>query len=152
MTGTPPTYREIVPPPDLAELVACCWVSRGSFAAASKPVLARVLPDGCMDILITLGDFPQAVDGKDNRHRAFVVGTMTQVQVFALGGTVDLIAVRFKPGGVGPFLQVPADELVNMGAPLEALLLGSPRSAAWQLESMPSAVWPSASTPRAATL
>ena len=60
--------------------------------------LARVLPDGCMDILVALGDFPRPLDSADLApHRAFVVGTMTRQQLFVLEGRVDMVAIRFKP-------------------------------------------------------
>ena len=46
---------------------------------------------------------------------------MTRWQVFALEGRVDIVAIRFRPGGARPFLRTPASELVDVGAPLEAL-------------------------------
>ena len=115
-----PLYREIRPPPELSAVVDCCWIQRGDFMPAISPTLARVLPDGCMDILVTLGDFVRPVENEPHAHRAFVVGTMTRVQIFALEGRVDIVAVRFRPGGASPFLRAPASELVNLGAPLSA--------------------------------
>ena len=114
-------YREIRPPPELSDVVECCWIQRGDFAPATKPTLARVLPDGCMDILVTLGDFPRPLEAEPHGHRAFVVGTMTRRQIFAFAGRVDIVAIRFRPGGARPFVQAPASEFVNLGAPLEAL-------------------------------
>ena len=116
-----PVYREILPPAELSDVVACCWIQRGNFAPATPPTLARVLPDGCMDILVTLGDFVRPLDRTDlPTHRAFVVGTMTRQQLFALEGRVDMVAIRFKPGGARPFLRAPASDLVDLAAPLEA--------------------------------
>ena len=120
MSGSHPIYHEISPPTELADVVECCWIQRGKFSPASAPSLARVLPDGCMDIIVTLGDFLQPLDDTAHSHRAFVVGTMTRRQIFVLEGSVDMIAVRFRPGGARPFLRVPAHELVDLGAPLEA--------------------------------
>ena len=116
-----PVYREILPPTELSDVVACCWIQRGNFAPATPPTLARVLPDGCMDILVALGDFPRPLDSEDLApHRAFVVGTMTRQQFFVLEGRVDMVAIRFKPGGARPFLRAPASDLVDLAAPLEA--------------------------------
>ena len=71
-----PVYREILPPIELSDIVACCWIQRGDFAPATRPTLARVLPDGCMDILVSLGDFPRPLDGDDLptlwRHPYFI--------------------------------------------------------------------------------
>ena len=116
-----PVYREILPPVELSDVVACCWIQRGDFTPATPPTLTRVLPDGCMDIMVTLGDFARPLDSEDQpTYRAFVVGTMTRQQVFALEGRVDMVAIRFKPGGARPFLRAPASELVDLAAPLEA--------------------------------
>jgi hypothetical protein len=104
-----PVYREILPPTELSDVVDCCWIQRGDFAPPTRPTLARGLPDGCMDILVALGDFPRPLDSEDLApHRAFVVGTMTRQQLFVLEGRVDMVAIRFKPGGARPFLRVPA--------------------------------------------
>lgn len=121
MSASHPIYREILPPPELADVVQCCWIQRGWFAPASAPTLARVLPDGCMDIIVSLGDAPQPLDASPQSSRAFVVGTMTRRQIFVLEGRVDMIAIRFRPGGARPFLSVPAHELVDLSAPLGAL-------------------------------
>ena len=121
MTGSNPIYREIPPPAELADVVECCWIHRGRFSPPSAPSMARVLPDGCMDIIVTLGDFVHPLDDDPHHHRAFVVGTMTRRQIFVLEGAVDMIAIRFRPAGARTFLSVPAHELVNLGVPLEAL-------------------------------
>ena len=101
-------------------MVECCWIQRGDFAGAPSPAV-RVLPDGCMDILFTLGAFSHPFGGEVHPHRAFVVGTMSRSQLFDFQGWVEHVAIRFRPGGARPFLQVPAVELLDTGAPLEAL-------------------------------
>ncbi len=69
-----PLYREIRPPPELSDVVECCWIQRGDFTPATQPTLARVLPDRCMDIVVTLGDFVRPVEGEAHEHRALPAG------------------------------------------------------------------------------
>lgn len=78
----------------------------------TRPVADRVLPDGCMDIIVDVG------------HTAVVpcaVGTMTRPLDVTYSGSVDLFAVRFRPGTARPFLDAAADEMTDDVAPLDAL-------------------------------
>ncbi len=84
----------------LAPYVQCYW----SIAPSARPFTNRVLPDGCLDILI-------AVDAAG--CAAKVVGTMQRAEVHAMSGLETFIGVRFKPGGAFPFLRLPLDEVTN---------------------------------------
>jgi AraC-like DNA-binding protein len=60
------------------------------------------VPDACLDFLFDLtGD------------AAEVVGTMTRPLPVHRGPTMDLLGVRFRPGGIGAFLRLPADDLTD---------------------------------------
>src|SRR5262245_36468230 len=96
-------YREIPPHPALRPFVDRFWISE---TATSLPP-RRILPDGCIDVLVDLGRGGQA--------RA--VGTMTHAIVFAPGAPVRIAAVRFRPGGAVPFLGVAASELTDRTLP-----------------------------------
>jgi len=50
-----------------------------------------------------------------------VVGALTRALVFAPGGAVRLVGVRFRPGGAVPFLRVAADELTDTRCPCAEL-------------------------------
>ena len=91
-------YRELVPPPELRPYVDRFWLR---VPGASPPAPARILPDGCIDVLI------DADSGK-----ARVVGTMTVAVVHDAPAT-RLAAVRFRPGGARPFLRVDSAELTD---------------------------------------
>jgi AraC-like DNA-binding protein len=76
------------------------WVSTA--AANAEP--RRILPDGCLDLIVDLTDGGHAV----------AVGTMTRAVVFHPEAPVRTVAVRFRPGGAFPFLGgVSADELTD---------------------------------------
>lgn len=92
-------YRELVPHPALRPFVDRFWISVDDAA----PPARRILPDGCIDVLVDL-----AAQG-----RALVVGTMTSASVFAPRGPVRIAAVRFRPAGAVPFLGVAARALTD---------------------------------------
>jgi AraC-like DNA-binding protein len=94
-------YRETAPPPALRGLVECAWVSSGGPGT-------RVLPDGCMDLLLApTGSL--SVAGPDTH--AFVTPP----------SPTWTAGVRFRPGVLPRLLGVPAVELRNRRAPLDAL-------------------------------
>jgi AraC-like DNA-binding protein len=127
-------YREIVPELCLRPFVDRFWVQTsagaggaggvgiagiGGFgdagaAGVATPRSHRVLPDGCIDVLVHLGD-----DGATE-----IVGTMTSAIVVP-GGPSEVAAVRFKPGGAAPLLGLPVAELTDRSVPLADLASAS---------------------------
>lgn len=107
-------YREHRPAPALRDAVQCYWTLRGTVDGAA-PVRNRVLPDGCIDILFDLGE------GADAGEAARVIGAMKSAEVVWLRGSVDLLGVRFHPGGAPGFLAERAGGLTRRTAPLSAL-------------------------------
>ena len=72
------TYREITPSPNLAPFVECFWAGD-----IFKDCSARILPDGCADILF--------ITRKNELIETQVVGVMTRPHVVPLAaGTVRL--------------------------------------------------------------
>jgi AraC-like DNA-binding protein len=107
-----PVYREHAPSPALAGLVRCYWTSRSAAPLATAHV-SRVLPDGCMDVIFNLGDPPLPASAPQNTLRSYVVGVMRVPLHVHLAGTVDMLGVRFHPGGASPFVPAPAAELTD---------------------------------------
>lgn len=93
------SYQEIAPHPALRAFVDRFWVSATEAGAGPR----RILPDGCIDLL---------VDTTRGEH-AVVVGTMTRAVVFAPSTPVRIVAVRFRPGGAVPFLKTSARGLTD---------------------------------------
>lgn len=95
-------YRERLPAPALRRIVACYWtLTPVSSVDAATPLSQRVLPDGCMDILVRVGR-----DGAE----ANVVGTMTRAIVVPLDDTASFVGVRFRPGEATALLDVAASD------------------------------------------
>lgn len=99
--------REFSPPPLLAPFVDRFWY-RGPDESAGSEVPHRVLPDGCLDIVV------------GPRH-AIVVGAMTRPILVPPADGAGLLGVRFRPGMATAFLQLPAAALTDDRAPLEAV-------------------------------
>ena len=108
-------YSEHRPPPDLAAWVACFWRIRGAIDIGI-PYFHRVLPDGCADLLFDLESARRA-----GGSPAELVGPMSQASVYPMRGAVDLLGVRLRPGVVNAFTGIPADRVLDGGAPLADL-------------------------------
>ena len=112
------TYREHAPHPALGRHVECYWTIR-HHVPPGKPVTATVLPDGCMDIIVALGSPAGSRHG--SRGAPYVVGTMTRPLDVHYPGEVDLVGVRFRPGGSGPYLRIEAFEITDRAVTLSDL-------------------------------
>jgi AraC-like DNA-binding protein len=101
----PMGYSEHAPPPDLQASVVCFWTGVAfPGVGGATSAMRRVLPDGCVDIIIAFtGDH---VD-------ASAVGTMTRPLILSEPGPEVHIGVRFRPGHAYTALQIPADELTD---------------------------------------
>jgi AraC-like DNA-binding protein len=108
-------YCEIKPQPQLRRFVECFWTlaSDESVPNASQ---TPILPDGCVELILNCGaPFEQTNEnGERTRQPAyFLVGQMTRPVLIAPTGFVELIGIRFHPGGTMPFLKQPLHELTN---------------------------------------
>lgn len=112
-------YTEIPPKAPLNRLVECFWTLEGDAADASEP--ERILPDGCVELILNFGtEFSQhSENGPRLQPRNFLVGQMTGPIVISPTGRVELLGIRFHPGGTSPFLRTPlhevTDQVVELG-------------------------------------
>ena len=103
-------YSEHDPGLALRGDVECVWTWAGP---AAEP--HRVLPDGCVDVI---------VDAR--RGEAMVVGTMTRSLVVP-AGEFDLVAARFRPGRAGAWFDAPLDDLTDAHVDLGDVWHDAPR-------------------------
>lgn len=97
------------PPPRLADSVKAIWCVRGTKREFDAP--EPIVPDGCVEIVLNLGDrFINAETGAV-QPRDLLAGQMTRPVVALPTGEVDLIGVRFKTGRAGAALRIPMWEL-----------------------------------------
>ena len=105
-------YREFSPAPTLRPYVRCYWVLRADTTGDASP--QRVLPDGCVEIIINLGArfIRHDESGRTERQPLeLVVGPTTRYMTIAATGAIRLVGVRFAPGGAVPFLSVAPQEV-----------------------------------------
>ncbi|HEX5385408.1 MAG TPA: DUF6597 domain-containing transcriptional factor [Gemmatimonadales bacterium] len=100
-----PRYVEWAAGEQLAPWVDRYWCSG---AAHSAPHHTRVLPDGCVDLVFDLA----------HADAPLVVGAMRRPLLVRHSGPVDIVGVRFRPGGALPFLDVTLRELTDARVPL----------------------------------
>ena len=97
-------YREYLPHPSLREYIDAYWIveSENSFATTH-----RIYPDGCIDIIINLGnDFSTDSGGFTMMNeRAYLVGTMTRYKDTVRQPGSLLLGIRFKPLGFPSFFK-----------------------------------------------
>ena len=105
-------YRELSPAPALRSYVRCYWTLRADATGEASP--QRVLPDGCVEIIINLGARFTRHDESgrsEGQPLELVVGPTTRHMTIAPSGVIRLVGVRFAPGGAVPFLSVAPREV-----------------------------------------
>lgn len=109
-------YREFEPDLRLRPAIKCYWflTGRTNFVAdGDEREFERILPDGCSELIFHCGDrFTQQVpSGTVEQPRTLLIGPNTRAVVVRPGSEVDVVGVRFHPGGMALLGDVPATEL-----------------------------------------
>lgn len=100
-----PAYRELAASGALALRVEAAWSLSGAVLPGGRTWPNRVVPDGCIDILFDL-----------RLGTASVIGPMTRAICYPVDGPIDLLGIRFRPGGAAPLLDPEAAELRDLAA------------------------------------
>jgi len=103
MTGEQPSYGEVKPSPPLVPYVQCYW---SITAASAPPVLNRICPDGCADIIVDLSA-TLAMGGAPGVGRLLRGGTMLRAARI-LWPAPFIYWACVSPGAAGSDLR-PAD-------------------------------------------
>jgi AraC-like DNA-binding protein len=116
-------YGELKPTPALQPFVECFWTLEGDGSTGLSPP-ERILPDGCVELILNFGDrFFQ--HGENNQRelqpRHFLVGQMSGPILISPAGRVELLGIRFQPGGTRAFLDLPAHEFTDRVVELGSL-------------------------------
>jgi AraC-like DNA-binding protein len=91
-------YREVRPDARLRPAIRCYWFLHGTMPA---PAPERIFPDGCCELIFHCGDrFSQHRDGQlIEQTRTLLIGPSTRALLIQPGRNVDVIGIRFHPGG-----------------------------------------------------
>ena len=107
-------YSETHPLPPLNRIVECFWALESDRELFEAPP-ERILPDGCVELILNFASpFAQHNNGAEAiQPRNFIVGQMTKPILISPTGQIQLIGIRFHPGGTAPFFHLPMHELTN---------------------------------------
>lgn len=101
-------YFEVEPDVRLRPFVRCLWGLRGPVPRQVE----RVLPDGCCEFVVHCGDafLQQSASGLQTQPRELFIGPSERALCIQPGAVVDVIAIRFRPGGAALLLSAPLSE------------------------------------------
>ncbi len=96
-------YREYLPTPLLASYLECFWTLRAG-PPPEPPPPETLLPDGTLELVLNFGDRFREFrsEGSVLQPQHFFVGELSQSKRIAATGAVDILGLRFKPGGAWP--------------------------------------------------
>lgn len=113
-------YQVFAPAPELESFVKCFWTLEDAGSSARQ----RIVPDGCMEMIFHYADaYLQYFDDGSSivQPKSFVFGQITSYIEIAPTGATGIVAARFHPGGLMPFLDVPVASLENKANALSKL-------------------------------
>lgn len=119
-------YQQRHPPPALAPYIDAFWISAGD---SSKTERVKILPDGCVDIIMNLGEDSKTDNGATSiRHgKTYLVGTMSQYIVADIHPGTRLLGIRFKPAAFSAFYpSISLHEIVNQTVEIPGSFLPDP--------------------------
>ncbi|SEL13548.1 helix-turn-helix domain-containing protein [Parapedobacter koreensis] len=107
-------YNQVKPHPDLLDFIDAFWTVEGVGKQCDKEI---ILPDGCVDLIVNLGEEYKADDGIVTMHpeKAYLVGTMTTFKETFVSTSNRLLGIRFKPAAFSSFYgnYVSMDEITD---------------------------------------
>jgi len=106
-SGTCSEYTEFPSPAPLAARFLCFWTQ--TITGSQGVYEQRVLPDGCIDIVLI------------NHEPPVVVGPWTVPFLARLAAGTSITGARLRPGCASGLLGFPASELVNQTLPIATL-------------------------------
>jgi AraC-like DNA-binding protein len=112
----------------LDQFIRCFWFLKADAAESSGP--QKVLPDGCMEIVIHIGAPFQRIrnNASHTQAAAFLVGQLTECFVLENNSAANVMGVRFRPAGTAIFMPFDLSEIQNEEITLESLWGGAGRS------------------------
>jgi AraC-like DNA-binding protein len=98
------TYAEVKPHPALEPYIDVYWTVESDGVVVQK---TKILPDGCIDIIINLeGDYKTTAGVVLMKSEtAYVVGTMTRFIENIIQSKTRLLGIRFKPAAFSAFYK-----------------------------------------------
>jgi AraC-like DNA-binding protein len=97
-------YKQFNPHPALAGYIDAYWTATGD---GKELKTAKILPDGCVDIIFNLGDDCKTDDSGFilQNEKAYLIGTMTRFKETYIHPQSSLLGIRFKPAAFSAFYK-----------------------------------------------
>lgn len=116
-------YQIYLPPPSLRLYVDCYWMLRADAGTSPNGVAENILVDGKSDLIFNFGAPYQRITptGSQPIGTANFDGQREYPIQIAQNGTIHLVGIRFKPGGVSPFCPIPSFDLKNQVLDVDAI-------------------------------
>ncbi|WP_341839313.1 AraC family transcriptional regulator [Chitinophaga caseinilytica] len=98
------SYLEFKPHHSLQDKIDCYWTIHHN---ESTPRVRKIIPDGCVDIIINLGDKLHIVSENSiiENEAVILAGPMTQLKLTENAAHTNIIGIRFKPFGFHAFFE-----------------------------------------------
>lgn len=120
-------YREFTPNGILSEFIDKYWIVQENI---QNPGKYKILPDGYSDFIFCLSGkaMPKVNENTLSLCEAYYVGAMTVFsELTALPAQLDMLGIRFKPGGLSVFCDIPLYEFRNLRVDMEECCFLFPR-------------------------
>ena|SRR5688572_17624546 len=97
-------YNQFAPHPDLVDYIDAYWTVTSD---RNEPVVEKILPDGCVDIIFNLGEDCHTDSNRFimQNDKAYLVGTMTRFKETHMNAGTKLLGIRFKPAAFSLFYK-----------------------------------------------
>lgn len=117
-----PVYKQYRPSALLADLVECYWTVRAPVNSFGKH--ERLIPGGRIEMMFNFADPLRWLITQQDAlgavmQNAFLMGPRNRIYYAYGAGNIDMAGIRFKPGGLAAFTNVPASAILNQVVPAE---------------------------------
>ena len=104
------SFKRIFPQKRLEKYIEYFWISK-----SNNPInhSAKIIQDGSIYVLFLFdAEYNIKMNNKSftNISRAHIIGSKKINTYFAEKGLINVVGIKFRPGGFYPFLQIPAKE------------------------------------------
>jgi AraC-like DNA-binding protein len=117
-------YLEFAPTPSLLPFIECLWTLKSHSNFFKKREL--IIPGGRTEMMFNLSNPVDWIDSKDPSSTrtcegSYLLGPRNRHFFVEHKGTINLIGVRFRHGGLSPFTPIPMSILMNEIIPQDQL-------------------------------
>jgi AraC-like DNA-binding protein len=116
------SYRQYQPSPLLAGYIECYWALHASDDFIQTP--DRLIPGGRVEMMFSFAKpiawlISEDSTGGINMQDSFLMGQRNKIYYAKSSGKTDMVGVRFRPGGLAAFTNMPVSLLLNSVVPAE---------------------------------